>query len=381
MIYIFPRIVLKIFLASVGFDLSMKRIPRSKRLELIERYGFLPVTRSMADDALTHFTVEGEEGFLGYVEKGGSYLVPGEPICAEENGKNFFSSFLRHSVEQKRKVCFFGCSERMGAAAKSAGYSVIKFGQEAILNVPKFSLGGNAMENVRRGFNHANNVGMSVSEYIPGNERDAELENELLSISKEWLNSKKTPELGFLLGRMELHRLEGRRIFVARTKMRIEGFIILNPVLKRRGWYTDIMRRRTDAPNGVNEKLLVEIIGTLREEGVENIFLGMVPFVGLNPDMPEHRKVTKLMNSLKGRIDFLYPIESVYFFKDKFQPCWHDVYIFVYPKVTTNMIYGIIRAFLQGGLGYLIKHRIKGLKRLRYPELPSPQPKNKDILR
>jgi len=361
MIYIFPRIVLKIFLASMESHILIEMIPRQKRLELIERYGSLPVARAMADDSLTHFTVEGEEGFLGYVEKGGTYLVPGEPICPEKKAKIFFSSFLRHSTERKRKICFFGCSETMGAAARRVGYSVIKFGQEAVLDISEFSLAGNAMENVRRGLNHANNVGMNVTEYIPGTERDAELEIELLDVSKEWLNSRKTPELGFLLGRMELHRPEGRRIFIARTKHRVEGFIILNPVERRAGWYADIMRRRNDAPNGVNEKLLVEIIGTLRDEGVKKLFLGMVPFVDLDPNVPEHRRVTKLMNSLRGRIGFLYPVESEYFFKDKFQPCWQDVLIFVYPKVTAKMIYGIIRAFLQGGLGHLIKHKIKSV--------------------
>ena len=361
MIYIFPRIVLKTFLASMEFHIPMENIPRSKRLELIESYGSIPVARAMADDSLTHFTVEGEEGFLGYVEKGGTYLVPGEPICPEEKGQIFFSSFLRHSTERKRKICFFGCSERMGDAARRAGYSVIKFGQGAVLDISKFTLAGNAMENVRRGFNHANNVGVIATEYITGTERDGELESELDDVSREWLISKKTPELGFLLGHMELHRLEGRRIFMASTKRRVEGFIILNPVEKRSGWYVDIMRRRNDAPNGVNEKLLVDIIRTLREEGAKDLFLGMVPFVGLDPDVPEHRKVTKLMNSLRGRMGFLYPVESEYFFKDKFQPYWQDVFIFVYPKVTAKMIYGIIRAFLQGGLGHLIKHKIKSV--------------------
>ena len=339
----------------------MSRIPRELRLEMLDEYGYLPVARAMASDELVHFSPMETKGFLGYLDKGGAYLVPGEPLCNANDAKAFFSEFINYSAAPKRKICFFGCSERLSESAKSAGYAVIKFGQEAVVDISGFSLRGNSMENVRRGFNHANNVGMLVSEYVPERKRDLELENEFHLISDEWLKGKKIPELGFLLGPMELDRLEGRRIFTARTQDRIEGFVILDPVSSRDGWYTDIMRRRRDAPNGINEKMLVEIIKILDGEGVRNLFLGMVPFIGLDPQIKEHRKATKLMKSLKGRIDFLYPIESEFFFKDKFSPHWEDVFIYVYPKLTTKMIYGIISAFLQGGLVRLLKHRVKSL--------------------
>ena len=311
----------------------MSRVPRKVRLKLLDEYGYVPVARAMASDELTHFSLTGVKGFLGYLEKGGSFLVPGEPLCDVSDAKDLFSEFIDHSSTQKRKICFFGCSERLSGSARSAGYAVIKFGEEAVVDISGFSLQGNAMENVRRGFNHANNVGILVSEYIPERKRDPLMENEFHLISDEWLKDKKTPELGFLLAPMELNRLEGRRIFTARTKNRIEGFVILDPVRSREGWYTDIMRRRRDAPNGVNEKLLVEIIKNLDGEGAKNLFLGMVPFIGLDPQIREHGKATKLMNSLKGRIDFLYPIESEFFFKDKFRPRWEDVFIYVYPKL------------------------------------------------
>jgi len=343
----------------------MRSLQRPNRLKLIDEFGYLPVSRAMAADDLSLFTVKGRRGFIGYREKGGILLVPGEPICAIEDMGTFLGQFLARSGEGGKKICFFGCSERGAEAARCCGFSVIKFGQEAVLDIDRFSLKGNRMENVRRGFNHAGNVGVKVAEYLSRQERDMELERELEEVSRDWLTSKRTPELEFLLGRTELDRLEGRRIFTARSRERIEGFVILNRVPLDEGWYTDILRRRNDAPNGIIEKLVIEIMNVLRSEGARNLFMGMVPFMGIDTDAKENRKLSRLMDSMKDRIDFLYPIRSEHFFKNKFHPQWRDVYMYVYPKISVKMIYYIVGAFLPTGVKGIIKHRFKLDKRDR----------------
>ena len=343
----------------------MRSLPRPERLKLIEKFGYLPVSRAMASDDLSFFTVKDRKGFIGYREKGGILLVPGEPICAMEDMEIFLDIFMARSRELAKKICFFGCSERAAEEARSVGYSVIKFGQEAVLDIRNFSLKGNRMENVRRGLNHAGNVGVTVNEYPYQRGRVSELERELEEVSRDWLTSKRTPELEFLLGRTEFHRLEGRRIFTAKSRDRIEGFVILNRVPLGEGWYTDILRRRNDAPNGVIEKLIVEIMDVLRPEGARNLFLGMVPFVGIDTDAEENRKLSRLMDSMKDRMDFLYPIRPEHFFKNKFHPLWRDVYMYVYPNVSIKMIYNIVSAFLPTGVRGIIRHRLKLDKRNR----------------
>jgi len=343
----------------------MRSLPRPERLKLIDEFGYLPVSRAMAGDDLSFFTIKGMKGFFGYREKGGILLVPGEPICAMEDMAVFLDSFMTRSKGLGRKICFFGCSERAAKEAKSSGYSVIKFGQEAVLDIGHFSLKGNRMENVRRGFNHARNVGVKVAEYRSRQGRDIEMERELEEVSRDWLTSKRTPELEFLLGRTEFHRLEGRRIFTAKSQDRIEGFVILNRIPLGEGWYTDILRRRNDAPNGIIEKLIIEIMVVLRQEGARNLFMGMVPFMGIDTDAKENRKLSRLMDSMKDRIDFLYPIRSEHFFKNKFHPQWRDVYMYVYPKISVKMIYYIVGAFLPTGVKGIIKHRFKLDKRDR----------------
>ncbi len=337
----------------------MAVLPREKRLSLIARHGHLAVSRAMADDSLQHFTVPQIEGFLGYRRRGPVILVPGEPVCPRENSRALFEAFGEMAKGEGASICFFGCSPRLCREAGSAGYTSIKFGQEAIIDVGGFSLVGNRMENVRRGLNHSANVGISVREYVPQEARDPALEEELAEVSRDWLSGKRTPELGFLLGGMELSRPEGRRIFVARRRRRVDAFIILVPVPPENGWYTDVMRRRRDAPNGVMEKLIVEILGLLRDENAERLFLGMVPFVGIDTEGDENTALHRLMDHLRGRIDFLYSIDTEHFFKNKFHPDWRDVFMLVHPRLTARMAKAVIDAFLPTGLLGVLKHRFQ----------------------
>lgn len=336
----------------------MARMSRQERLELIRRFGHLAVSRSMAQDDLELFTLTNKEGFVGYKVKGRVLIAPGEPICDIVDAEAFFSGFVGMAKEGGKEACFFGCSERMAGPAKAAGLEVIKIGEEAVLDLRGFSLSGNRKLNLRRGINHTKNVGVAVKEYKAAKARDRDIEAQLQGISKAWLRDKRAPELGFLLGRMELDRLEGRRIYLAHTPKRIEGFLVLDPLPNLNGWYTDIIRRRPDAPNGVNERLITEAAMDLRGQGAHTLYLGMVPFVGIDTAQGRNRAWNLLMDGMKGRCDFLYPIDSEHFFKSKFGPEWKDVYMFVHPKLTTRTIRAVLGAFIPGSITGLLKHRI-----------------------
>lgn len=336
----------------------MTRISRMQRTEMIRKYGYLAVSRAMAQDDLAQFSLRGKEGFIGYMAKGQVLLVPGEPVCDISDARAFFSGFLELARSRGNSVCFFGCSRRTSPYARQAGYDVVKIGEEAVIDIPGFSLSGNKKLNLRRGMNHTKNVGLRVEEYKAEHERDPGLERELETISRLWLKDKKAPELGFLLGHLEIDRLEGRRVFIAKGEERVEAFLVLNPIPTQNGWYTDIMRRRPDAPNGVNERLIIEAIFDLRKKGAKKLFLGMVPFMGIDTRSKRNKSWNLLMAHMKGRCDFLYPIDSEAFFKQKFGPQWQDVYMFVHPALTATMIRYIMGAFIPGGITGLIKHKL-----------------------
>lgn len=336
----------------------MAKIPRPRRIELIDKYGRTAIARAGAKNEFKLFTIPNREGFIPFFEKGGVYLIPGEPVCSDEEAEDFFSNFLLFSRKKRRPICFFATSKELIHQAKECDLVVLKIGEEAVLDVQRFSLTGNRFLNVRRGINRCSNAGVVVREYQFQKEHDTLLEEKLEDISERWLKSKVTPQLGFLMGRTRFDNPEGRRVFVAYLENEPQGFVILNPVGQKNAWYTDLLRRRTDATNGIIESLIAHILEVLKEEGTEELYLGMVPFYGIDTSQEENQAWNKLMDSVKGKLDFLYPVESEHFFKDKFDPEWRPVYMFVYPKVSAKVIKAIIQAFIPGGFKALIKHKL-----------------------
>jgi phosphatidylglycerol lysyltransferase len=330
-------------------------LPRKKRLDLIERFGHLAISRAAVEDGLKHFSIKGKEGFIPYRPQSKILLVPGEPLCSKKDAPDFFKGFQRFADKKKMHICFFGANDRLHPDAKKAGYDILKYGEEAVLDVQGFTIKGNKMLNVRRGLNRCKNVGVKVFEY---KDNDKALEKQMEKVSREWLSTKPTPELGFLMGRPELDRLEGRRVFVAQLDKKVQGFLLINPIPAENGWYADILRRRTKAPNGVAESLTVHCLDILKEEGVSKLYYGMVPFIGIDTKEKEHRRWNKLMASLRTKVGFLYPIENEYFFKNKFRPSWEPIYMINYPQITAKMVYSIMSAFIPTGITGLIKHKL-----------------------
>ena len=336
----------------------MPSLPRKKRLDLIRKYGHLAISRAAAEDGLEHFVIEGKDGFIPYRVRSRILIVPGEPVCSKEDAFEFFQSFKKFAKKKNQHICFFGGNHRLHKEARKASYDIIKYGEEAVLDVEGFTINGNKMLNVRRGLNRCKNVGVEIFEYEHDKSRDKDLEKQMLKVSKQWLSTKPTPELGFLMGKPEFHRPEGRRIFVATLKKKVQGFLIINPMPAANSWYADILRRGTKAPNGVAESLTVHCLEVLKKEGASKLYYGMVPFVGIDTKGKEHKRWNKLMHGLSTRVGFLYPIENEYFFKNKFRPSWEPVFMVNYPSITAKIVYSIISTFIPSGIPGLIKHKL-----------------------
>jgi phosphatidylglycerol lysyltransferase len=213
------------------------------------------------------------------------------------------------------------------------------------------------MMNVRRGYNHARNVGMSWWEYRPGEERDRELEEECDDISKEWLDAKGGLEIQFILGRADWDNPGERRFFMARSPRGVEGFLIYHPAYNMDGWYLDMSRRRMDSPNGTMDFLLLESLAAFREEGARRLYMGMIPDLTFPDELersgPIFRKVVK---TLAKQAELFYPVRSETFFKQKYNPVWEDLYLCTGEEMSMGLLHDLLKAFRpEGVLGIMGK--------------------------
>lgn len=334
----------------------MSNPPNSKITDWLRKYGRTSSSYLTLNKDIKYFTTNSLDGYIGYVEHVG-VAVAFEPVCSSAHTPDLILEFKSFCIKNKLKICFFGSTEEGCKIFEECGFKTLYIGSEPFVALDKFTTAGNKMGSIRRGINHAKRVGIHVEECFPAD--DDKVKEELHAVTKDWLLTKRMPELAFMVGGISFG-MRDRRYFVAGRANELVAFAVYNPIYTEKSYYLDLNRRMRNAPNGAMELLFVESFEKLKQEGIGRIYLGLSPFSNPKARGKENRLLSpKLMGFLYEHFDFFYSTKSEYFFKQKFSTGWEKRYLCYYPKLSLRMIYAIFLSFCPGGLRKLISHKIK----------------------
>jgi phosphatidylglycerol lysyltransferase len=107
---------------------------------------------------------------------------------------------------------------------------------------------------------------------------------------------------------------------------RMMGFVNLIPSYKKGEATIDLMRRKSEAPNGVMDFIFVKLFQHLSQKGFERFNLGMSPMAGFKEGeepTPEERAIHYFMQ----RMNFLFSFKGLHAFKVKFATSWEPRYV------------------------------------------------------
>jgi phosphatidylglycerol lysyltransferase len=88
----------------------------------------------------------------------------------------------------------------------------------------------------------------------------------------------------------------------------------------------DLMRRRTEAPNGIMDYVFVKLFLRNKERGLERFNLGMAPMAGFQKQeeaTPEERAIHAFFQHLS----FLFSFKGLLAYKAKFATSWEPRYL------------------------------------------------------
>jgi phosphatidylglycerol lysyltransferase len=291
----------------------------------------------------SYFTSPGVDGFIAYQVSGGVALIAGDPVCAPQQARRLISDFTRAMM---KPVGAYQVSPAMLAAFRGEGFADVQIGKEAVFDLNRFTLAGGKMELVRAATNKARREGVVVTEHHPFADDAKSINEELNEISEAWLQCRGNHELGFVLGSLGLEQPSAKRYFIARSKTRIEGFVVCEPIFGRSGYYLDVTRRRPDAIRGTMELLTAEILRLLREEGYQMASMGLAPLALLDdPDLLDHPVLARLMRFVYERVNLNYDFKLLYRYKAKYHPhTWEPRYFcFNQRRISFSMLYAVIQ--------------------------------------
>jgi lysyl-tRNA synthetase class 2 len=292
--------------------------------ELLARHGEL--------DSLGYFALRNDKSAIwsptgksciGYRVVSGVMLASGDPIGDPEAWPGAIQAFLDEADRHAWVPAVIGCGEH-GAEVwcREGNLSALELGDEAVVNLPDFTMSGRSMRNVRQMVSRVSRQGYVAEIRRTGDMPDAEIKR-LVRQADSWRGSP--VERGFSMALGRIGGTGDERCVVATAHQ--DG--VLKAILHFVPWGTDglsldVMRRDRNAAPGLNDFLIVETIKRGEDLGVKRISLNFAVFraalergerIGAGPVLRAWRRVLIFASRW-------FQIESLYKFNAKFSPQW-----------------------------------------------------------
>ena len=295
-----------------------------------------------------HLLLAEGRGLVAYAVRRSVALACGDPLAAPEALEASARGFVEHCRSNGWTPCVYEAAEEDLPLWRKLGLHELKIAEEAVIDLPEFSLAGGKRAALRALAHKVTRAGLTVRPYRRDLGAEPGIDEQLEEISEEWLASKRLGEMSFTLGRFSLEALDAARVFLCLAGERVEAFCSWLPYRGDRAAVVDLMRKRQGAVSGAMDLLLAESLRSLKEEGLQEASLANAPLANVGgPRGPLERGVALLFENLNG----FYGYKNLFQFKKKFAPRWEGRYL-VYPHGSELPRIAAAMALVHGSGGF-----------------------------
>jgi len=280
---------------------------------------------ALRDDRLS---VRAGDALVSWAPVGVVALAAGDPLGPPAGWPAAVAAFLAEAAGQGRIVAVLGCGAAAARTWQAAGLTTIYLGDEAVLELDRFSLEGRAVRVARQSWRRALRAGLTATVCRAGDLDPRELAS-LRTLSAHWRGG--TPGRGFsmALGRLFDPRDAAGFLVVGRDAAgHALGLLHLVP-WDGDGASLDTMRRDRDAPAILNDFLVVEAARRLPALGVRRLSLNFSFLRAILEAGSDAGLRLRVARWGLRRLSRWFPIRSLYRFNKKFAPAWQPRYLAV----------------------------------------------------
>lgn len=269
-----------------------------------------------------HFS-DNRRAAVAYRTRLGLAVVSGDPIGDEREFGSVVSSFVAMCRLRGWRIAVLGCSERRlglwDASVVGRSMRAIPIGRDVVIDVASFSLAGRARRNLRQAVQRTHNAGI-ITEVVGEQDLDEVQRAELAEVLFTSHRAAQR-ERGFSMildGALE-GRHPGMQLIVGRARDgRVQAFARYATAGGGNDVSLDVSWRAPDAPNGIDERLSVDMINWARSHGAQRVSLAFAAF----PEIFENKNrgpVQSLFFWLIHLGDGLIRLESLYRYLRKYR--------------------------------------------------------------
>jgi lysyl-tRNA synthetase class 2 len=277
---------------------------------------------ALRSDKTYLFSADGSAA-VGYRVLLGVAVVGGDPIGDPAAFGDVTTRFLALCDRRGWRPAVLGArGDRVGLWS-AYGMKSIAIGDEVVLDVGPFGLATRKMRNVRQAVRRTYNAGVRTS-VVPAAELPSALRTEMAALSAKWLGSNRERGFSMILdGLFDGRRPDGLFVLAFDEADHVVGFQRYLPCGDASGDWAlslDVMRRERGGLNGLNERMIVDIVEYAREHGVGRVSLNFAAFRSMLERGAERGPVEQVGYRLLHLLDPLIQVESLYLFNAKFRP-------------------------------------------------------------
>jgi lysyl-tRNA synthetase, class II len=287
---------------------------------------------------------------IAYRVEGSVSLAGGDPLGDPESWDAAIQAWLTECFAHAWVPGVLGAGERAAAAYGRRGLDALELGDEAILDLSEFNLGGREMRQVRQAVRRIERAGYTTRIRRHG-AIPAEEMAEIIADADRWRDGQTERGFSMALGRLgdptdfrcvmvETFDREGTR----------RGLLSFVP-WGRSGLSLDLMRRDRNAENGLNEFMVAKLAENAATVGVNRLSLNFAMLrsvfergsaIGAGPVMRLAYRVLSLASKF-------WQLESLFLANAKYHPVWTPRFM-CFPQTRELVHIGLAAAKAEGFL-------------------------------
>jgi phosphatidylglycerol lysyltransferase len=262
--------------------------------------------------------------FLMYRVRGRSWIVMGDPVGPRSDWAELLWAIRGLADAAQGNLLLYQITADTLPVAIEMGLQIVKYGEEASVDLAAFTLEGGAMRGLRQCVRRAEREGAEF-ELVPASAVAAILP-ELKAVSDAWLSAKGHGEKGFSVGRFDPDYLARFDCAVVRHRGAIVAFANVWASGNKAELSVDLMRHTDHPPYGTMDLLFTNLMLWGREQGYRRFSLGIAPLSGIEARRlsPAWAKAAAFLFRHGERV---YRFEGLRAYKEKFGPAWSPRYI------------------------------------------------------
>ncbi len=300
--------------------------------ELIERTHGDPLAPFAMQSMKSYWFNADSSAVIAYRTRLGFAVVSGDPVGDRTRFADLVGDFAAMCHDHGWRIMVLGCSERhlplwgdVGVVGQSM--KAVPIGRDVVIYIQRFAMIGRRFRNLRQAVQRTHNAGITTH-VVEEQQLDASLKTELLEVLYA-SHRRSRVERGFsmILDRALEGCYPGVLLIIGRDRLgRVQGFHRYATAGAGNDVTLDVPWRRPDAPNGLDERLAVDMVAYCAARGGRRLSLAFAAFPELF-EASSRSAVQSFYYTLIHLGDPLIRLESLYRYLRKFHALSHRRYV------------------------------------------------------